>query len=167
MNAKEFYSRLKPQGMSWAEFGRRTGFISIHKWRAFGTKGGKTLGYSIPPHIAQNISEFAKANGKILTTTEVLRMLLGEDLWQESKDKGKLISGTMTIDEWLKRKTRTAISQKKAIESLGLEESTAYHYRMGLFKRFLPVKAIEVVRRSGYKIDLWRLLGTSRQAFFK
>lgn len=135
--------------LSWIEFRRRTGISQPTAWKMV------EMSRSSTPERIKSLCALAKKRGVVPTHKEILFLLLSEKIAGNLADLDLISSGSIPLDKWI----RSGVSQRSQAKTLGLNYSTIYHRRKGLFKRFWPKRAIEIVRRSNYQIDIFDLLG--------
>ena len=139
--------------LPWAEFRRRTGVSQPTAWKMV------EMSRSSTPERIKALCALAKKRGIVTTHKEILFLLLSEKVAGSLVDLDLIASGAIPLDKWM----RNGTSQRSQARTLGLSYSTIYHRRNGSFKHFWPKRAIEIVRRSNYRIDIFDLLGIDRK----
>ena len=133
--------------LTWKAFTAATGISAVQVWKM------EHLDQSCPPAKVKLLCDLAQKQGRILSQTERLTLLLGGQRVEKLADLPLLLRGRTPLDTWLKQSG----SQKSQARILGLDYSTIFHRRSGKFRRFWPARAVEIVRRSSYEIDLFNL----------
>lgn len=150
----EFYTKMKGD-LSWPALYKATGIGQYHIWRAL------NWGSPLPATMVKYL--YSRGGGE-LSEGQILAMLLGTDVYAYLNlgEISRLTEGRMTITEWIK--SRGSLRQTTA--NLGIDKSTVFHFNKRIFKKFRPARAVEVVRRSSYEIDLFSLIGAKREWFY-
>jgi hypothetical protein len=155
MDIKKLLNDLKGQ-LSEREFYDLTGINRSTAWKMSNNES-----YACPPGRALILYNLAKKKNIHLSREDMAIILLGR--FSESlPDLDLLVSGKNSLDEWVKCGPQTYLARGKII---GLDYSTVFYKRIGKRKKSWPKRAIEIVRKSGYQIDLFDLLGTKREWF--
>lgn len=154
VDVKSFLRKLKGSSTE-KEFYRLTGISHSTAWKMV------NLTYSCPPERALVLYKMAKLDGITLSHKDISTLLLGRKLAETLVDLDMVISGTMTLDKWV----RSDESQQEQTKVLGLNYSSVFYKRTGKHKKSWPKRAVDIVRRSNYQIDLFDLLGADRKWF--
>ena len=154
MDVKNFLQKLRGT-LSEKGFYRLTGINHSTAWKM------ANLAYSCPPERGLVLYELAKSKGILLSYKDIAVLLLGCKLAETLVDLDMVISGKMTLDKWI----RSGISQQEQTKVLGLDYSSVFYKRIGKHKKSWPKRAVDIVRRSNYQIDLLDLLGADRKWF--
>lgn len=160
MEIKKLMSQLNGK-LTDNEFYRLTGIDRAAVWKIQNTD------YACPSGKVLLIYDLAKENGTDLSEKDVLSLLLGVKFAHTLKDLDELLSGIMDLETWVNIVTPENNTQISRLRILGMDYSELSRLRSGEKKRFRSKRAVAMVRLSNYEIDIFGLLGTSKEFFNK